>query len=324
MTEPDPAPAAPISPSRPASRLENLIRAGCFVVTAESTPPVSAAPDDVRRRVSPLKGVADAVNITDGAGAKTHMSSLVACSLMLRDRIEPILQFTMRDRNRLALQADLLGAAALGIANILCLRGDSVESGDQPEAKEVYDLDSQALIAIARAMRDEAALPSGRKIAGPPRLFIGAADAPFEPGPDWNSDKLRAKLEAGAQFFQTQFCFDLALLRRYLTRLEADGLLEQARFLVGIGPIRSVKSARWMNDNLWGVRIPEPIIARLAGARDEEEEGIAICAELIGELRGMPGVVGAHLMGPRVEMAAAEAIKRSGIPEERPALTAAG
>ncbi len=170
------------TPVRPASRLESLLAQGVFVLTAETTPPLSASPDDLRSRVAPLAGVADAVNVTDGAGAKTHMASLAAAGLMVRDGIEPVLQFTMRDRNRLALQADLLGGAALGIANILCLSGDSVDAGDQPEAKPVHDLDSRGLIATARVMRDEARLPSGREINVPPEFFLGAADSPSDPG----------------------------------------------------------------------------------------------------------------------------------------------
>jgi len=315
---------APATTASPASRLESLLAEGVFVLTAETTPPVSASPEDVRTRVAPLAGVADAVNVTDGAGAKTHLSSLVAASLMVRDGIEPVLQFTMRDRNRLALQADLLGAAALDIANILCLSGDSVEAGDQPDAKPVHDIDSRGLLSTARAMRDEACLPSGRKISVPPYLFLGAADSPSDPGPDWSAAPLHAKIDAGAQFFQTQYCFEPDMVRRYMARLGDEGILDKAAFIIGIGPIRSAKSARWMNDNLWGVYIPDSVIARLEAASDQAEEGVLVCAELIDALQEIPGVSGAHVMGPNSEGASAEAIKRSGVLDRRSQAKAVG
>jgi methylenetetrahydrofolate reductase (NADPH) len=301
----------------PRSRLETLLAAGRFVVTAETTPPVSAAPERMLGQVAPLKGVADAVNVTDGAGAKAHMSNGAAAALMVQAGIEPILQLTTRDRNLIALESAMLGAAALGIRNLLCLRGDDVATGDQPEATQVHDLDSRGLLELARAMREERALPSGRKIADPLPLFLGAADAPAEPGPDWRPTQLEAKIAAGAEFFQTQFCFDLGVLRRYLARLGEAGLLQRTRYIIGIGPLRSAGSARWMNQHLYGVHVPEPIIARLDGARDPVEEGIDICVELIAGLRGIEGVSGAHLMGPRCEESAAEAIRRSGVLDAR-------
>ena len=324
MSQIDSAPKAQPEDSAPASGLEARLASGVFVLTAETTPPVSAGPEDVRTRVAPLDGIADAVNVTDGAGAKTHMSSLAAAALMRQNGMEPVLQFTMRDRNRLALQADVLGAAALGIGNILCLSGDSIEAGDQPDAKPVHDIDSRGLLRTARAMRDERRLPSGRAVATPPRLLLGAADAPTEPGPDWSPAGLHAKIDAGAQFFQTQYCFEPDMVRRYMARLGDEGILEKAHFIIGIGPIKSVKSARWMNENLWGVHIPDATIARLDGASDQAEEGIAICAELIDALQQIPGVAGAHIMGPRSEEAAAEAIKRAGVLENRAPAQAVG
>ncbi len=317
MSQTDPALAAQNEDAIAASGLQALLARGVFVLTGGTTPPVSAAPEDMRARVAPLSGLADAVNVTDGAGAKTHMSSLAAAALMRDYGLEPVLQFTMRDRNRLALQADVLGAAALGIGNILCLSGDSVEAGDQPDAKPVHDIDSRGLLRTARAMRDDGLLPSGRAVSTPPRLFLGAADAPTEPGPDWSPAGLHAKIDAGAQFFQTQYCFEPDMVRRYMARLGDEGILEKAYFIIGIGPIKSVKSARWMNDNLWGVHIPDATIARLDGASDQAEEGIAICAELIDALQQIPGVAGAHIMGPRSEEAAAEAMKRAGVTERR-------
>ncbi len=289
------------------------MRAGHFALTAETAPPDSADPEAVIARAGCLASQADAVNVLDGAGAMGHMSSLATAAILARHGIEPVLQFTMRDRNRLALQGDLLGAAALGIPNILCLRGDAMAVGDQPEAKEVHDLESRDLMATARNMRDEGRYPSGRKIDPPPRLFIGGADAPREPGPDFDAAGLEAKIAAGADFFQTQFAFDAGMLARYMARLVDLGITEKAFFIVGLGPLASAKSARWMNENLFGVHVPEPVIARLEGAVDQRAEGRAICIELIQRLRGIEGVSGAHLMGPRAEAAIAEVIEESGV-----------
>lgn len=307
----------PVGENRSGGRLEALLRAREFVVTAETSPPDAAAAEPLLARAGCLKGLADAVNVTDGAGAKTHMSALAAAAILAREGIEPVLQFTMRDRNRMALQADLIGAAALGVPNILCLHGDDPTTGDQPEAKPVYDIDSRALMATARRLREEGTLPSGRAIEPRPRLFIGCADAPLDPKPDWHPTGLAAKLAAGAEFVQTQYCFDLALLRRYLARLDEHGILARAFILVGLGPIPSAKSARWMNQNLFGVHIPDAILSRLEGAADQAAEGRRICVELLQALVEIPGVAGAHLMAPRQEAAIAAVIAESGLLKKR-------
>jgi methylenetetrahydrofolate reductase (NADPH) len=312
-----------VSPSPPASghkspgNLEKVLRAGGFAVTAETTPPVSADPQAVLDRAGCLKGLADAVNVTDGAGAKSAMATLAAAAVLARDGIEPVLQMTCRDRNRLALQADLLGAAALGVPNILALRGDDVSAGDQPEAKQVFDLESTGILDTARRMRDESKLPSGRAVTSPPRLFLGAADAPFDPPADWTPGGLLAKIEAGADFVQTQYAFDLDILRRYMSRLADFGIPERLFILVGIGPLASAKSARWMDANLFGVTIPETLIARLDNAADQAAEGRRICSELIAEIREIPGVAGVHLMAPHQEAAAAQVIAESGVLSQR-------
>src|SRR5476649_864359 len=207
------------------SRLARRIGAGDFVVTAEVTPPLAADRDLLLEMVRPLKDLADAVNVTDGANARAHMSALAAASLMVEAGIEPVFQLTCRDRNRIALQGDLLGAATLGIRNILALAGDDPRVGDQPGAKPVYDLSSRELIATAALMRDHGVLPSGRAIAGSVPLFIGAADAPIDPPADWRPTALAAKRAAGAQFAQTQFCMDTGVLRRYMARLAAEGVV---------------------------------------------------------------------------------------------------
>ncbi len=298
-------------------RLEQVLRAGDFAVTAETSPPDSADPADVIARAGCLKGLADGVNVLDGASARAHLSSLAAAAILARAGIEPVVQFTMRDRNRLALEADLLGAAALGAHGVLCLTGDSVEAGDQPDASPVFDIKSAEFMTIIRDMRDEGVFPGGRAIKAPPRLMIGAADAPFEPPPDFVPNGLLAKIAAGADFVQTQFCFDMAMLRRYMDRLRAHEIPDQVWLIIGIGPLRSAKSARWMNDNLFGVSIPEPVITRLESAKDPRAEGIRICIELIEELRTIDGVAGAHLMAPHGEAAIAEVIADSGVRKDR-------
>jgi methylenetetrahydrofolate reductase (NADPH) len=301
-------------------QLERVLQAGEFAITAETGPPDSANAADVLARAGCLKGLADAVNVLDGAGARAHLSPLATAAILAQAGIEPVIQFTMRDRNRLALEGDVLGAAALGVHSLLCLTGDSVEAGDQPDAKPVFDLKSNEFMEIVRAMRDDGTMPSGRALKAAPRLLIGGADAPFDPPSVFEPNGLKAKIASGADFFQTQFCFDLEMLRRYLARLDDFGIPDQAPIIVGIGPLRSAKSARWMNENLFGVSIPEPVIERLEAAQDPRAEGIKICIELMQELREIKGVAGAHLMAPHGEAACAEAIAESGIVRDRSAL----
>jgi methylenetetrahydrofolate reductase (NADPH) len=229
---------------RAASELQARLRAGDFVITAEITPPVSTDPAEFLRRAMPLKGLATAVNVTDGAGAKVHLSSLAAAHFLVQSGIEPIFQMTCRDRNRLALQGDLLGAAALGIHNILILGGDDPKAGDQPEAKAVHDLDSKGLLAMAHAMRTERKLPPGTAIDGALNLFLGAAEIPADPAPDWQPKGLQAKAAAGADFVQTQFCMDTAVVRRYAARVLEAGV--GLPILIGVAPIPSARSARWL------------------------------------------------------------------------------
>jgi methylenetetrahydrofolate reductase (NADPH) len=281
------------------SRLQQRLAAGRFVVTAELTPPLSAEPAALIEKARPLKGVVTAVNVTDGASARAHMAALAAAALLAQDGIEPILQFTCRDRNRLALQSDLLG--------------DDPTAGDQPETKPVFDLTSRELIATASRMRDRGQLPTGRAIAGPVPLFIGAADAPVDPKPGWQPSGLAAKRDAGAGFVQTQFCMDLAVLRRYLDCLAAAGLLPGLAVLVGIAPLASAKSARWMRERLSGTLIPDAIVDRMEAARDPREEGKRICVELLHELQAMQGVAGAHIMAPLNEAAIAEVVAAAGL-----------
>ncbi len=297
----------------PESRLASVLRSRQFAITAEITPPVSGAPAELLEQAETLRASVDAVNLTDGPRARVHMSALAAAAILAGHGIEPVLQFTCRDRNRIALQSDLLGASALGIRNVLILRGDEPDSDEDPPPKAVFDLDSKALISLAAGMRDDGVLATGGEIASPPRLFIGAADMPVEPLPDWQPTSLREKIDAGAQFVQTQLCYDIGLMRRYVARLEDEGITDRLFILVGIGPIASAKSARWMRENLFGVIVPDDIIDRLDRARDPRAEGVSICAELLQQLREISGVAGAHLMAPGNFRAIPGAIAASGL-----------
>jgi methylenetetrahydrofolate reductase (NADPH) len=278
--------------------LEQRLRAGRFVMTAEVAPPVSCDAHDLLAKALPLKGLADAINLTDGAGARAHMSALAASAILIGAGIEPIIQFTCRDRNRIALQSDLMGAAALGIRNMLVLTGDDPKAGDQPDTKPVFDVDSRALIATARALRDDGTLPTGRKVGGKAEFFLGAADMPIDPPADWQPKGLEAKIAAGAQFVQTQFCMDAGIVRRYAAVLAKAGITDRLTILIGVNPLRSAKSAAWMKNNLYGTIIPDSCVERMEKAADPAREGVAICVELIEELATIPGIAGVHIMAP--------------------------
>jgi methylenetetrahydrofolate reductase (NADPH) len=289
--------------------LAEQLAGGRFVLTAEVTPPVSASRDALLAKALPLKALADAVNVTDGAGARPHMSALTAASMLVEAGIEPILQFTCRDRNRIALQSDLLGAAASGVRNLLALRGDDPSAGDQPETKPVFDLDARQLLQTARKLRDEGTLPSGRKADGRCDFFLGAADNPVDPPPGWKPDGLRAKITAGAQFVQTQFCMDADVLRRYVARLAEH--VVSPYLLIGVAPLRSAKSARWMREKLYGTIIPDRYIERLDAASDPQAEGVRICLEVMRELSGIPQVAGCHVMAPGHDGGVAEVLAQA-------------
>jgi methylenetetrahydrofolate reductase (NADPH) len=290
------------------AQLADRLKAGRFVLTAEVVPPVSCDAQDLLKKALPLKGVADAVNVTDGAGARAHMGALASATIMMQAGIEPILQLVCRDRNRIGLQSDLMGANALGIKNLLILTGDKPTAGDQPDAKAVFDLDSKALTQTAR-MIGAGELPTGTKIAGSKPFFIGAADAPIDPPPDWQPASLKGKIEAGAQFAQTQFCMDAGVLRRYLARLADAGV--NLAMLIGVNPLRSAKSANWMRKNLFGTIIPDAMVERLEKANDQAAEGRRICIEFIEEISSIPGVAGVHVMAPGNDAAVPDVINEA-------------
>ncbi len=312
---------APVQPS--GSKLEALLASGAFVVTAEFAPPDSANPADVMPRLDPFRGCVDALNITDASGANCHMSSLAVSVLLMQAGCEPVMQIACRDRNRIAIQGDLLGAAALGVRNVLCITGDHVGNGDHPGAKHVGDLDSVTLLATARKMRDAGEFLSGRKLAHAPRLFLGAAGNPLSAATELRIDRLRRKIAAGAQFVQTQYCFDLDGLERFMDLARAEGLDKAVHIIVGVGPIASAKTARWMRSNVPGVQIPDWVIARLENASDPKEEGRRLCVELLRGVREIPGIAGVHLMAYRQEKTVSSIVAESGVLAGRVPLFAA-
>ncbi len=297
----------------PPNPFEVLLNSEKFVVTAELSPPDSANPDDIATRASYFEGLVDAVNVPDGSGANCHMSSL-ASSLLLRELgFTPVMQFSCRDRNRIALQGDILGAAALGIKNLLCLTGDGVSAGDQPGARPVFDLDAVSLLRTAKTMRDNSHFMSGRPIKMPPDLFLGAALNPFRPPFDARPYRLAKKIAAGAQFFQTQYCYDTHRLETFLSQIEALRLHHRCHILVGVGPLISARSAHWVRKHVPGVYIPDRLILRMQEAKNEAKEGKRICIELIEQLQMMAGVSGVHVMVHKHERLLAEIIQDSGL-----------
>lgn len=300
---------------RPMSRLERVLRSGRFAVTAELDAPDSADPEDVYKNALVLASVCDAINATDGSGANCHMSSLACCALLTRAGYEPVLQISCRDRNRIGIQGDLLGAAALGVRNVLCLTGDDVTNGDQPEAKRVFDLDSIQLLRTAQIMRDRGMFLSGRKLTTPPPLFLGAAENPFAMPYDWRPHRLAKKVAAGAQFIQTQYCFDVPRFQQFMQGVRDLGLHEQVFILVGVGPLRSAKAAEFMRTRVPGVVIPDVLVERLKKVppKAQREEGIRICTEIIQQVREIEGVHGVHVMAYRQEETVAEIVQRAGL-----------
>jgi methylenetetrahydrofolate reductase (NADPH) len=294
-------------------KLRSVLEAGHFAMTAEVNPPAATDPERLLQTALPLAGLADAVNVTDGAGARARMCSLAAAAILARAGLDPIMQLTCRDRNRIGLQADVMGAVALGVTNFLILRGDDPSAGDQPEAKPVFDLDSRQLLSTLAGIRDRSELPTGQKVEGPADILVGCADTPTDPPEGWAPQGLAAKADAGAQFAQTQFCMDAGIVRRYAERLAEHGLTERLSILVGVAPLASAASARWIVNNLPGAVIPETTVERMEKAADQKAEGRRICIELLQELAEIPGVAGAHIMAPLHQEAIPAVIEGSGL-----------
>jgi len=280
------------------SNLEKVLEAGHFSVTGECGPPRGADPDHVRKKAALVKDNVDACNVTDNQTSVVRMSSLAGCMLVKESGVEPLIQMVVRDRNRIALQSDLLGASALGVRNLLCLSGDHQKFGDDPKAKNVFDIDSMQLIHLAKTMRDDGVFPSGDKLEGAPKFYIGCAVSPFADPYEIRVARLKLKIEAGADFVQTQCIYNMDTFNRYMEDLKKQGLHEKVKILAGVTPLKSAGMGKFMNKFVAGIDIPEPFIKRIADEPKEKQaaKGIEMCIEQILELKEMEGIAGVHVM----------------------------
>ena len=304
-------------------RFERALASGRPVVTCEISAGDGADPEEIRRRARLVRDHVDAVNVPDNTGGVAHMAPLAGCSLLVQEGIDPIMHVACRDRNRLALQSDLLAAAALRVRNVLCLTGDHMIHGDHPQARPVFDLDSIQLVGLARHMTREGRYLSGREIHPAPDLFPGAVENPFAPPYDFRPLRLAKKVEAGARFIQTQITFNVDRFAAFMARVRDLGIDRQAPILAGVAPVRSARAARFMRDRVPGMEVPEEVVRRMEQAGDQrarrEDEGIRICVEIIERIRDIPGVAGFHLMPIHWEEAVGEIARRARL---QPATTA--
>ena len=297
------------------SNLEKILEAGHFAFTGELGPPRGTSAEEVRKKASYLKGNVDAVNITDNQTAVVRMSSWAACILLIQEGLEPNFQMVCRDRNRLAMQSDILGAYAHGIRNMLCLSGDHQKFGDHPQALGVFDIDSMQLIDMVKKMRDEGKFMSGAEIEDPPKIFIGAASNPFAEPFEWRVHRLAKKIKAGVDFIQTQCIYNMDKFREFMKRAVDMGLTEKCHILAGVTPMKSVGMARYMAKSVPGMDVPDSLIDRLKGAGKGKvaDEGIKFAVEQIEEFKEMKGVAGVHLMAIEWEHKVPEIAERAGV-----------
>ena len=308
------------------SNLEKVLRAGHFAVTGELGPPTSANVEVIDEKARYLKGNVDSVNVTDCQTSVVRMSSISVGLLLLQMGIEPNIQMTCRDRNRIAIQSDLLGAAGLGLKNLLCLTGDHQVFGDHPMAKNVFDMDSIGMLMMVKAMCDEGVVQSGNKMDVPPRFFLGAAANPFADPFDFRPYRLAKKIKAGASFIQTQLIYNVPKFAEYMKRSGDLGLLDDVYILAGVGPIKSSGAARYMATKVPGMDVPDEIVQRMVGAikgisKDDrtarraawQQEGIDICVEIIQQVREIPGVSGVHIMAIEWEEAVPTIVEKAGL-----------
>jgi methylenetetrahydrofolate reductase (NADPH) len=293
------------------SNLEKILRAGYFAFTGELGPPQGANAEVIRKKASHLKGITDAVNITDNQTAVVRMSSWGAALIAIQEGLEPNYQMVCRDRNRIAMQSDILGAYAHGIRNMLCLSGDHQQFGNHPLTKGVFDIDSIQLISMVKGMRDDKKFLNGDEIDGAPEIFIGAAENPFAEPFEWRVYRLAKKIAAGADFIQTQCIYDMKRFREWMKQANDMGLTEKVSILAGVTPLKSGGMARYMAKNVSGIIIPDEIIDRVVNAKKGSEEGIKICVEQIEELREIKGVSGIHLMAIEWEHKVPEIAERA-------------
>ncbi|MGQ9478063.1 MAG: methylenetetrahydrofolate reductase [Candidatus Bipolaricaulia bacterium] len=293
------------------SNLERILESGRFAVTCELGPPRGTSRKAIEAKGELLRDYCDAINVTDNQTAIVRMGSLPSCVILREMGLEPVLQITTRDRNRLAIQSDILGAVALGIKNVLCLSGDHPRLGDHPQAKGVWDLDSIQLIQTLKQMRDERKLLSGNEIRGEVPLFIGAAANPFADPFEFRVIRLGKKVQAGADFIQTQAVYDLPRFKRFMEMVRDQGLDERVHILAGVIPPKSAGMARYMRDYVAGLLVPDELVRRMEDAKDAKEEGIAISLEIIEQILELPGVHGIHIMAVGWEEAVPEIVERA-------------
>jgi len=298
-----------------ASRLEKVLASGAFAVTSECGPPRGSDPEVIRRKGECLKGVVDAINVTDNQTSVVRMSSIASCVILREMGFDPIVQMTTRDRNRIALQSDILGAGALGMNNILCLSGDHQRFGDHPSAKNVYDIDSIQLIQTVHRMREEGKFINGQEIKVAPKFFIGAAENPFADPFEIRVPRLAKKAVAGVDFIQTQCIYNLEKFRLWMKGVVERGLHQKVKILAGVTPMKTVGMARYMKASVPGMDVPDAIIDRLKGAAKGKvgEEGIKICVETIQQLREIEGVAGVHIMAIEWEEKVKEIAEAAGL-----------
>jgi methylenetetrahydrofolate reductase (NADPH) len=297
------------------SHLQAVLQRGRFAVTAEIGPPRGANIAPIRRKARLLRDWVDAANVTDSQSAVVRLPSWAGCLVAMQEGVEPVMQLQCRDRNRIALQSDLLGAAALEIPNVLLLTGDHPRFGDHPDAKPVFDLDSIQLIWTARTMREQRKLLSGRALKPAPDWFIGAVENPFAPPLKWRAERLGKKIAAGAQFCQTQFIFDVKIFEQWMQQVRDLGLDKRCFILAGVGPIKSLRALEHMRGEVPGMYVPDAVVRRLRGVPDDRvaAEGLQVCSESIAQLKAIPGVAGVHVMAFNWEDSIPEILERAGV-----------
>ena len=295
------------------THLERVLESGKFAVTAEAGPPKGTSAEVMQKKAELLRHCCDAVNVTDNQTAIVRMSSLAGCMLLKQRGVEPVMQMVVRDRNRLGLQADILGAVALGIGNILCLSGDHQKFGNHPTARGVFDIDSIQLIQTLKNMRDEKKFLSGEDISGEVPVFIGAAANPFADPFEFRVRRLAKKVKAGADFIQTQAVYDITKFAKWMEMASDRGLDKQVHILAGVIPIRSAGMARYMRDYVPGVSVPDEVVTRMEKAENAKEEGVRIILEVVEQLKEMPGVHGIHIMAVSWEDIVPEVVEKAGL-----------
>ena len=295
------------------TKLEKVLESGKFAVTAEAGPPKGTSAEVIKKKGELLRYCCDAVNVTDNQTAIVRMSSFAGCLLLKQQDIEPVMQMVVRDRNRLALQGDVLGAVALGIGNILCLSGDHQKFGNHPTAKGVFDIDSIQLIQTLKKMRDEKKFISDEDISGEVPVFIGAAANPFADPFEYRVSRLAKKVKAGVDFIQTQAVYDVPRFAKWMEMARERGLDKQAHILAGVIPIKSAGMARYMRDYVPGVIVPDEVVTRMGEAESPKEEGVKIILEIIEQLKEMPGVHGIHIMAVGWEDIVPEVVEKAGL-----------